>query len=321
MKLLIPVGYLLAVACGGSDDSGPQGAIPSTDALTIQQPGSNPQALTVGDTSSYWFVTFAATTSFNLSVKVVFDLLQDIVKNPPTTVSGDTATWGPGNGNALDPHVYRLVVTGKSAVYDYHFDAKDKGADDSTFVVLAEGHSDKSSGTHDGQGTLTLHIDNWAQLNNSTCDRGDIDIAYNTVQQPETLTASFHGFRSCQSTATDPYSATYYYDRSSDGSGDFQFVTNGNVNGPNNPALESEVIRSRWNGDGSGRADAKISGGDLAASGVTQVTASECWDASFDVTYAVTDPQIVDPMHTAGAETSCPSNMQSASYAIDASTL
>ncbi len=243
-------------------------------------------------------ITRVATVSFNRSVKGIFDLLQDIVKNPATTTSGDTATWGPGNGDALDPHVYRLVVTGKASVYDYHFDAKNKGADDSTFITLAEGHSDKSSGTNDGTGTLTLHVDNWAQITGSTCDRGDIDITYDTTSQPEVLTATFHGFRSCQDTATDPYSAQYYYDRSSDGSGNFEFATNGNVNGADHPALEDLVIRSRWNADGTGRSDAKISGGDLSADGVDQVTASECWDTSFDLTFAVTAPQTMSTRTT-----------------------
>ena len=85
--------------------------------------------------------------------------------------------------------------------------------------------------------------------------------------------------------------------------------------------LEDLVIRSRWNATGAGRADAKISGGDLSLEGVTEVTTSECWDSNFGVTFAITTPQIVDLDHSAGAESACPAGMQEASYSVDASIL
>ena len=62
------------------------------------------------------------------------------------------------------------------------------------------------------------------------------------------------------------YSASYYYDRSADGSGNFQFTANGDIqNGARLPVvLEDLVIRSRWNATGAGRSDIKVSGGDLS---------------------------------------------------------
>ena len=49
-----------------------------------------------------------------------------------------------------------------------------------------------------------------------------------------------------------------------------------------NGSLEDMVIHSRWNADGSGRADISATGGDL---GTDQVTASECWDNRFQRVY------------------------------------
>ena len=48
------------------------------------------------------------------------------------------------------------------------------------------------------------------------------------------------------------------------------------------PALEQVTLRSRWEANGSGRADARVAGGDL---GATQAIASECWGTSFQRTF------------------------------------
>jgi hypothetical protein len=59
------------------------------------------------------------------------------------------------------------------------------------------------------------------------------------------------------------------------------FSMHGDTNDPG-PAAEDGVIRSRWLNDGSGRADIRLSGGDL---GSANVTASECWDVNFLESY------------------------------------
>ena len=38
----------------------------------------------------------------NSTVGAIFNGLEDIARNPPTSVEGNTAVWGPGSGDALD---------------------------------------------------------------------------------------------------------------------------------------------------------------------------------------------------------------------------
>ncbi|HSI03528.1 MAG: hypothetical protein ACAI38_22335 [Myxococcota bacterium] len=319
-KYLIPAGFLFAVACG-KEEATFQEALPSKDALTVNAPDSS-NALAVGQLSGFYVITRLATVGVNVTVAGIFNLLEDIVRQPPTTIEGETAIWGPGAGDALDPNVYRLVVTGANGKFTYSLEYRRKNSE-GDFIVLASGHSDKSSGEADGVGDLSIFVTAWGEASLNPCDRGTAVINYDTTTQPQKLSIDFSDFRSCEEAEDGVYSASYYYDRFADGSGNFQFTANGDIQEGARAVdvLEDLVIRSRWNATGAGRSDAKISGGDLSLEGVTEVTTSECWDANFGITFAVTTPQVVDLDHTAGAESACPAGMQSASYSVDASIL
>jgi hypothetical protein len=319
------VGLLGAVACGSDNDNDNgdfENVVPSAQALSVQAPTGRNQALTAvaGAQSAYYVDTLKATRAVNGTVAGVLGLVALIADQPPTSIDGDTATWGPGDGDALDANVYRLIATARgNDVYDYHFDYRAKADANGDFIVLLEGTHDTSDGG-DGKGSVTMHVDDFARANGDDCSRGDVIADYDTTTQPQTLAVAFQGFRDCAENDTQ-FNATYYYDRSADGSGNFEFATNGDIQeGARQPVVNEDlVIRSRWNGTGAGRSDGRISGGDLALEGVSEVTASECWDASFDLTFAVTTPQIVDPAHVAGAVSACPPNMQEASFAVEAS--
>lgn len=318
---LAAVGLLGCIACGSDDgDSNAdfENVVPESEALTVSAPNSRNQALSVvGVTSSYYLTTAIATRQVNGTIAGVLALVHAIAEQPPTTIEGNTAVWGPGSGDALDRNVYRLTATFEAGVYTYTFDYRAKADANGAFTTLLEGHSDP--GRNQGKGDVTIDATAWARIIGRDCSRGDVTAAYDTTVEPQTLTVTFDDFRDCDDVAE--YSATYYYDRSSDGSGNFQFVTNGDIQaGARMPAVNELLsFRSRWNADGAGRSDARISGGDLSLEGVAEVTASECWDTSFDLTFAITTPQVADLDHSAGAESACPSNMQNATFASDTS--
>lgn len=320
-KLFIPAGFLFAVACGSDKDTDFQSALPSQEALTVNAPQQS-NALIEGQLSGYYVITRLATVGVNSTVAGIFNGLEDIVRNPPTSVDGNTAVWGPGSGDALDRNEYKLTVTGEDAKFEYKLEYRRKNTD-GAFIVLASGHSDKSDGRGDGKGDLFIDVTAWGESTVRPCDRGTADITYDTTTQPQKLAIAFSDFRSCDEEEDGEYSADYYYDRMADGSGNFQFNTVGDIQaGTRSPvALEDLVIRSRWNATGAGRSDIKISGGDLQLEGAAAVSASECWDSNFAVTFAETDPQLADPDHRAGEESNCPAGMTEASFAVDVSIL
>jgi hypothetical protein len=94
-----------------------------------------------------------------------------------------------------------------------------------------------------------------------------------------------------------PVLANYAYNEAADGGGDMVFDFSANAGGTT--ALETVTLRSRWQSGGAGRADARISGGDLGA----QVTASECWSAMFRRVFYTDSVNFAGG--TEGVETAC----------------
>lgn len=69
-----------------------------------------------------------------------------------------------------------------------------------------------------------------------------------------------------------------------DGTGDLYVKAHDDVDPGHSTKLEDIQLESRWNGDGAGRADIKLSGGDIPAAD-SPVTAVECWGADFMRSY------------------------------------
>jgi hypothetical protein len=97
--------------------------------------------------------------------------------------------------------------------------------------------------------------------------------------------------------AGTPVDADYAYDEQADGGGAMVFDFQGDAGG--GAALENASLHSRWMANGSGRADARITDGDL---GTIVVTASECWGTTFGRSY-YTDSQNFAP--TEGDAATC----------------
>ena len=63
----------------------------------------------------------------------------------------------------------------------------------------------------------------------------------------------------------EPVMADYAYNQTLDGGGDMVFNVDGNAGGT--AAQEQITLRSRWQSNGHGRADARLTGGDLDRQG------------------------------------------------------
>jgi hypothetical protein len=289
-------------ACGLGQDDEFRRAIPGKDTVTIHAPEGNGNALSLGEQSEYYGTTRKISREVNGGVAAIVGLIKMIVEQPATSRDGDRRIWGPG-GDALDPVIYRFVATKVGeGQFDYTLDyrAKDSADEESNYTALIDGHSDVSSGEDDGVGDMTLYIDRWAAIEPGACGSGTLHVTYDTTQEPKHLTVDFDDFSdTCEGEGHKALSAaTYYYARMQDGSGNFQFSAQGDIDhGDVTPAVnELLVIRSRWTASGAGRSDVRISGGDMAANhSIAEVTASECWDELFKLTHADIDPAAVDP--------------------------
>jgi hypothetical protein len=324
-QLTLPlVGLTTLSACGLDLQNELGKAVPDKEAVTINAPEGNGSALTsadadLGEWSEYYVVTRKITRGVNGGVVGMLTLVKWITLQPATSCDDDSCTWGPGS-DTLDPAEYRLVVTKiDEGQYEYALQGRPKGSEDvdENYLDLITGTSDITSEINHGLGTMTVDIDNGVELDPTACGTGKIETMYDTTVEPQYLAVEFDNFRACEEdNAVDeeaPAAASYYYSRYEDGSGNFQFLAVGDVHdGAVQPAVdETFAIRSRWNGQGEGRSDVEISGGDLLAhDGLEAVIAAECWDAGFKLTYADISPLIIDPSHHVGDEASCPDGLQ-----------
>ena len=264
----------LAAGCVQENDApGVADAIPTAEQVQIHLP-DGPQQQALGQIADFYLLTRGVTRSLNAGAAWVLILVHLIVENPPTSVDGNVYTWGPWEGSGLDPARYRLVVTANDdGTYDWTLDGQNKQSGD-PYLTIIDGHAvpDANPGEapHRGSGDFSIDFDAGEQVNpiDNTPDTGNVQVTYDLAARVVTMHAE--GVDDLD----NPASFDYFYDENDDGSGDFQFAIDGDVEN-NGSAAEEALIRSRWQSAGAGRSDAQVSSGDL---GDGSVQASECWD-------------------------------------------
>lgn len=264
------------VACIQKDETPDElrTAIPTSDQVKIDLPGSTARA--IGDLAEWYVATRNVTRTFNGGSAWVLILVHAIVQYPVTSVDNNTYTWGPWS-DALDPAEYKLdVVDNGDGTYDYKLSGRSKTDANAQFEVVIDGFADSRAGEGKGNGTFTLDFEAGRRVNPIDADpeaRGTITAGYDlSARHLDLAIASFDDQNA-------PVNANYEYNRTLDGGGDMVFSVNGDAGGT---SLQEQItLRSRWQADGAGRADARLSGGDLSTSAI----ASECWGSTFRRTF------------------------------------
>lgn len=294
MKSLVAAACTLSLVACVQQDEAPQDidhALPTADQVSIKLPDSKTRS--VGQLANWYVATRDVTRTFNGGTAWVLVLVHTIVKFPVTTVNGDTYTWGPWS-DALDPAEYKLDVRAVGdGTFDYQLSGRSKTQANAQFEVVVDGSADPRAGDDKGSGELTVDFDAGKRVN--PIDSGD---GKGTMHASYDLAA---GHLDLQIMSTDaqnkPVAANYEYNAGANGAGDMVFEVSGDAGG--GVLLETVTLRSRWQGTGAGRADARIAGGNL---GGLQATASECWDPMFKRVF-YTDSVTFLP--TEGTESAC----------------
>jgi len=254
-------------------------------------PETSTRALT--DVATWYKATRDVTRTFNGGTAWVLIVVHSIVQFPVTSVSGNVYTWGPWS-NALDPAEYKLDVTANAdGTYDYTLSGRSKITAGAQFEVVIDGHADPRPGELKGNGNFLLDFDAGRRVNpiDAGDAKGQVDVHYDLAARHLDLHIM------SVDANNQPVEADYAYNESADHAGDMTFSVQGDAGG--GAALEEIALRSRWLATGAGRADLKISGGNL---GTAQATASECWGTNF-LRVFYTDSVNYAP--TEGAESSC----------------
>lgn len=299
-SLSLVVGGLVACV-PANDDPHPTIArvLPTADDVRIDLPenaSAKGTSEALGELSPWYVVTRQVTRDLNGGTAWVLIVVHTIVQFPATRVDGDTYTWGPWS-DALDPAEYRLVVTElDNGSYDWNLDGRSKLEEGTAFEVIISGNARPGAVEGQGTGDFTIDFDAAERVNPVDNDaRGVVAIGYDLAARHLGMNISTVEVRDGVEV---PIDAEYAYDESEDGSGNMTFSAHGDTDDAGT-AAEDAVIRSRWLATGAGRADVRLSGGDL---GTAQVTGSECWDTTFSVVYYSDSANFLP---TEGEETAC----------------
>lgn len=310
--ILAAMAVVLTSACGVDKAEAFRQGFPRADEVAINLPGANKQALTSsstrrdrleGDLSVFYGFTRGVTVMVNGGALAVLNLVEEITEYPATTVTQDSATWGP-HTNALSPNTWKFTVTRLAPnQYSYGLSGKGKNEADSAYrIVLSGQHT--STGHKLGNGSFLIDWDVAAQLPEHDRNVGTAQFTYSklTAGGAAQLDTQFDNVR--DQDTNQLVDALYRYREEPTNGGSLEFQLDKDfVPGA---SIEVLTVRSRWQQTGAGRADIKLQGGDLAS----PATVNECWDSNFASRFLNAS---YDPSKNYGAETVCAFN--SAQYA------
>ncbi len=290
----------LALGCAKEPGDAISDALPTAEQVRVNLPDQGgAQQAALGELSEYYALTRGITREFNAGAGFVLLLVHTIVQYPATTVNGNTYTWGPGS-DPLDPADYQLIVVDNlDGTYDWHLDGRSKQTPEAGFLTIVSGHAVEGADPHRGSGDFTYDLDAAREVNpiDNADDQGRVTVVYDLENRDGTSASLEMHIEGVDEQGAD-FVADYHYAEMADRSGDFQFSLPTDVN-EDGSAKEDVILRSRWLADGSGRGDARITGGDL---GADVVEASQCWDTTF-ATVFYTDTHDIIP--TEGEESAC----------------
>jgi hypothetical protein len=268
------------IGCIKQDDTPDaiQRAIPTSEQVSIKLPGG--QQRTIGQLADWYVATRGVTRTFNGGTAWVLVLIHTIVQFPATSVEKDTYTWGPFS-DALDPAEYKLEVRDAgNKTYEYKLSGRAKTSAEGDFTVIIDGLADARNGDL-GSGSFLVDFDAGRRVNpiDAGDARGSVGASYDLAARHLDLDITSVDDRG------NPVTAFYAYNETEDGGGDMVFDVDGEAGG--GTAVERITLRSRWLATGAGRADGRITGGDIPADNGSQgeVTASECWNTTFARVY------------------------------------
>ena len=213
----------------------------------------------------------------------VLGLVDAIRSYEPTSRTSDSRTLGPFADSNHPGWQWRLVVNRESdgTTFNYDLDVENTKATAPSWGPFVSGMFDLAGGVKQGNGRVTADFAALKTaafpLDADTMPLNTLTIRYQNFQTPGSpVSVALQLDRTPD--ANGVTSASFMYKILTDGSGEITFTLVGNV--VPGPAIETLTLSSGWLPTGIGMATLVVASGDGA--GMTQ---TECWDATFAVTY------------------------------------
>ena len=268
--------------------------VPTEETVTATVPGRGTgQAVTVtettiglrGQAADWYKLTYGVTHVINGGALLVGGLVRTVIRFSPTSLSKDTAVWGPFTGD-LEPVTWKLTVTRLAAhQFTWRFDGQPRGSATAPFVTVLSGTHTSAADAGGallegfGTGSFTLDWDARATLPMpKATEMGKAEYTY--VHLPGAVTTVNARFRQVLDEPSGKrVDVDYAYTHEPNGGGTMDFV--------NISAAQLGMpggrwsAHSRWLTTGAGRTDARVAVDTLAGT----LTINECWDTTFSSTF------------------------------------
>ena len=316
MKRLLALTLVTTIGAAGclqrGQEDGVREALPQADQLQIKLPGavvsgtastasgiSSASAPLLGETAVFYNLTRGVSRELNGGAYFILSLVKLISEYPVTSIQGDTYIWGPWS-DALNPAEYRLTARQDGmGAYLWSLEGRQKADAGAAFAAVVSGVAMPGRLPNRGTGRFHMDFDYSHKLDPLNKGEGQLDVVYDLESEPASIQMDFAKNATMPGGTTGVATAHYAYSLAADGSGDFQFGVHGDIDKSGTTAWEDSLIRSRWLATGAGRADVKVTSGDL---GTRTLIGSECWSVSFVRTFW-TDNLGFSP--TEGASSTC----------------
>jgi hypothetical protein len=314
LGMVVVASMSISAGCGLPDQEAAdeyRNGVPRNETVKVVVPESATagRALTLqGQTAELYQLTRAASNIVNGGAGLTLVLVKTIVGFPPTTVSADSATWGPWTG-ALEPVTWKLTVNRVAqGKYAYVLAGRARGDITGPFTpVLSGNHNPAVDGRGRpmegfGEGDFVLDWDARRTLpmpDDDNVGRVTYHYARPDVAGAVVVNAEFRQVRD-KDRPGQLVDLSYRYSSVNATGGSMEFVNTA----PMTLAKPGSrlAVKSRWTAAGAGRSDVRATGGDLPAGTTAQW--NECWNgATFASTYQAVS---WDPSKNYGVEaTNC----------------
>jgi hypothetical protein len=256
------------------------------DRLLIDESAFDDAALArgVGTPSDYYQITRDTVHDTNTTIGDVLRLVETITAFDPTWSDDDaTALWGPWEDDGVNSQLW--VTEQDDGAYDWAIQLKTVDATDWTDVLT--GHVDAGATEDASSGLWTMDLTAANDIDPSDGATGVVSCEYALLPDGANVDV---GFGQIADDGSLPADGAYHYETTKGVGGLMDLQINGDISDPPNGTAELLIIRSRWQGDGQGRADAYVTQGDL---GALTYTESDCWDASHTTVYFENNYELV----------------------------
>ena len=229
---------------------------------------------TTATTAKWYGLTREVTNGIDGVTAVILGGIWILVNTPPSSVEPKKAVWGPSQPDGLESTSWRFTVNEVGdAEYDYVLEGQSKSGGGWLTVLTGHGYG-KTRAEHD-QGWFQADNDAYRTLEPVLGhDYGTTKVVYDLQKLPASIDVA-------RRPGGDKGSLDIVVTHEAGGAGQVTIKGMADIDPSKATKLENVDVLSRWEGNGSGRADIVLKSGDLPFT----VDATECWSATFSRVY------------------------------------